>query len=167
MGFDFFKYISPVGNIYCVFAGPFLVELSIRDRPVHAPGRPESVLPLNNSFKAELDAYFKGRKKLFRQKIKLIEGTAFERKVWRVLTGIPYGETRSYRWIAEGAGSPKAVRAVGQALKKNPLPLILPCHRVIAADGSIGGYSGGVEVKHWLLRHEKKVTGDEEGYSAL
>ncbi len=156
MAMHFFKYISPVGNIYCVFAGPFLVEIAIRERPVHSDGLSESAPPLNNSFKTELEAYFAGRQKLFRQKIKFLDGTAFEHKVWRALRGIPYGETRSYRWIAECADSPKAVRAAGQALKKNPLPIILPCHRVIASDGSIGGYSGGVEVKQWLLTHEQK-----------
>ena len=155
MVFDFFKYISPIGNIYCVFAGPFLVELAIRERPVLAAGLSDSSQPLNNSFKVELDAYFAGRRKIFRQKIKFIEGTVFEHKVWRALSRIPYGETRSYRWIAECADSPKAVRAAGQALKKNPLPIILPCHRIIASDGSPGGYSAGVEVKQWLLRHEK------------
>jgi len=157
MAFDFFKYISPVGNLYCVFAGPFLVEIAIRERPVHGTGLSDSALPLNNSFKTELDAYFAGRQKLFRQKIKFIEGTAFEHKVWRALNGIPFGETRSYRWIAECAGSPKAARAAGQALKKNPLPIIRPCHRIIASDGSPGGYSGGVEVKQWLLSHEKTL----------
>src|SRR5208283_2273165 len=130
---------------------------AILERPVHAAGLSESATLLNNSFKAELDAYFAGRQRLFRQKSKFIEGTAFEHKVWRALSGIPYGETRSYRWIAECAGSPKAARAAGQALKKNPLPIIVPCHRVIASDGSLGGYSGGVEVKQWLLMHEKKL----------
>ncbi len=153
MAFDVFKYISPVGDIYCVFDGPFLVEVAIRERPVHA-GLSYRAVPLNKTFKTELDAYFAGRSKLFRQKIKFIEGTEFEHKVWRALSGIPYGETRSYRWIAESAGSPKAVRAAGQALKKNPLPIVLPCHRVIASDGSLGGYAGGVDVKQWLLRRE-------------
>jgi methylated-DNA-[protein]-cysteine S-methyltransferase len=158
MALYFFKYFSPIGNVYCVFAGPFLVELAILERPLNAAGLSESAPPLNNSFKSELDAYFAGRQKLFRQKIKFIEGTAFEHKVWRALSGIPYGETRSYRWISERAGSPKAMRAAGQALKNNPLPIILPCHRIIASDGSPGGYSAGVAVKQWLLRHEKKVT---------
>ena len=161
MAFNFFKYISPVGSIYCVFMGPFLVEMAIGDRPVQRAGMSESALPLNNSFKSELDAYFAGEQKLFRQKIKFIEGTAFDHKVWRALSRIPYGETRSYRWIAEYAGSPKAARAAGQALKKNPLPIILPCHRIISSDGSLGGYSGGLEVKKWLLGHEKKVMGDK------
>jgi methylated-DNA-[protein]-cysteine S-methyltransferase len=159
MSFDVFKYTSPIGSIYCVFAGPFLVELAVRERPVLAAGLQRETPPLKNVFKAELDAYFTGMLTKFRQGTKFIEGTAFEQKVWRALRGIPYGETRSYSWIAERAESPKAARAVGQALKKNPLPIILPCHRVIASDSSIGGYSGGVEVKKWLLRHEKKGHG--------
>ncbi len=155
MSFDVFKYAGPIGSIYCVFEGPFLVELAIRERPMHAAGPQRTALPLNNRFRTELDAYFAGKLKAFSQGIKLIGGTAFEQKVWKVLRKIPYGETRSYGWIAERAESPKAVRAVGQALKKNPLPIILPCHRVIASDGSIGGYSGGIAVKQWLLDHEK------------
>lgn len=147
---DSYKYISPIGDIICTFAGPFLVELDIRsheERPALAP------LPAC-LFRTELDAYFSGELRTFSQKIKFISGTAFERRVWEALRSIPYGETRSYRWVAGQAGSPKAVRAAGQALKKNPLPIILPCHRVIAADGSPGGYSAGVAVKQHLLRHE-------------
>lgn len=113
-----------------------------------------SLSPIASSFFHELDAYFNGRLNKFKKEIKFITGTDFEHKVWLALKEIPYGETRSYKWIAEKVGSPKATRAIGQALKKNPLPIILPCHRVIASDGSIGGFSCGVEIKKWLLRHE-------------
>lgn len=153
MSFDVFKYKSPVGDIYCVFAGTFLVGLSIRRHP----NRHHSTTPLlhySSGLKTELDAYFAGGLKTFSQGIKFISGTAFEHKVWKALRTIPYGETRSYSWIAERAGSPKAMRAAGQALRKNPLPIILPCHRIIAADGSLGGYSGGITIKRWLLRLE-------------
>lgn len=151
-----YSYTGPFGNIYCIFEGQSLVEVSIMkkgpgDRDFtglkEGPGRP---LFLN-----ELKAYFKGELKSFMQKIKFTKGTPFEQRVWLALKEIPYGETRTYKWIAEKAGSPGAVRAAGQALKKNPLPIILPCHRVIASDGSIGGFACGVEIKRWLLRHEK------------
>jgi methylated-DNA-[protein]-cysteine S-methyltransferase len=143
-----FVYKSPIGDIYCLFEGEFLIEVSIQKAIGY------SLSPITSRLFNELYAYFKGRLNKFKQEIKFISGTDFEHKVWLALKEIPYGETRSYKWIAEMIGSPKAVRAVGQALKKNPLPIVLPCHRVIAFDGSIGGFSCGIEIKKWLLRHE-------------
>ncbi|BCB95571.1 hypothetical protein JZK55_04930 [Dissulfurispira thermophila] len=159
------KYKSPIGSIYCIFNGSELIEISIGERPfTPSPLHPKAYrLKPNLQPKAfslffslfnELDSYFNGDSKQFNQEIKFIKGTDFQHKVWLALKEIPYGETRSYKWIAEKVGSPKATRAVAQALKKNPLPIILPCHRVIASDGSIGGYSWGIETKKWLLRHE-------------
>ena len=83
-----------------------------------------------------------------------MEGTEFERKVWETLKEIPYGETRTYKWLAEKIGKPHAFRAVGNALGKNPIPIIFPCHRVIETDGSLGGYSGGTDIKRRLLEIE-------------
>jgi len=148
------KYKSPIGIIYCLFKGSELIEISIGEKPLYIEELPEDTALLKGPFKNELDAYFNGDLKEFNQKIKFITGTDFEHKVWLALKEIPYGETRSYKWISEKVGRPKAMRAVGQALKKNPMPIILPCHRVIASDGSIGGFSCGVEIKGWLLRHE-------------
>lgn len=85
-------------------------------------------------------------------------GTPFQRSVWKALQTIPFGEVQSYRWIAEAVGSPKAFRAVGQANSKNPIPIIIPCHRVIAADGKLGGYMGaaeqGLNIKRFLMNLE-------------
>lgn len=81
-------------------------------------------------------------------------GTKFQRKVWRALQRIPYGETRSYAWVAAAIGHPKALRAVGRACGANPLPLIIPCHRVVAANGALGGFSGGLAWKRRLLALE-------------
>lgn len=112
----------------------------------------------NKKIKKWLDNYFKGAKKPFPWKlIKLTTGTKFEQKVWKELWKIPYGQTVSYKKIAKRVGSPKAVRAVGQANKKNPFPIVIPCHRVIASDGSIGGYAYGVEMKKRLLTLEKVI----------
>jgi methylated-DNA-[protein]-cysteine S-methyltransferase len=86
--------------------------------------------------------------------VDLSSGTAFQRKVWRALTKIPYGQTRSYAWVARAIGAPKALRAVGTACGANPVPLIIPCHRVIASDGSLGGFGGGLRLKRRLLRLE-------------
>ena len=149
------RYKSPLGEISCVFEGDSLVEIAIKERPLFAPaGCP---LVENSGLKRELDEYFAGRLKRFSQKIKFITGTQFEHKIWHALKKIPSGQTRTYKWIAEQAGSPKAVRAAGQALGKNPLPIIVPCHRVIASDGALTGYSsGGVKVKEFLLRLENQ-----------
>jgi len=84
--------------------------------------------------------------------------TKFQWKVLKVTANIPLGETRSYQWVAKRVGSPKAVRAVGQALRRNPYPLIIPCHRVIKSDGSLGGYAGGSgEKKAELLEREREI----------
>jgi len=85
---------------------------------------------------------------------KLTLGTPFQQKVWKVLQTIPYGETRTYKWVAQKIGKPKAVRAVGQACGANPLPLIIPCHRVVASGNKLGGFSGGLRLKKKLLRRE-------------
>ena len=84
--------------------------------------------------------------------------TPFQKKVWEAVKTIPYGETRSYKWVAENIGNPRAARAVGQALKRNPLPGIIPCHRVIRSDGSLGGFSRGLKKKRDLLRAEEKSS---------
>lgn len=102
-----------------------------------------------------LQAYFNGNKITFmNDKLDLSAATPFQVKVWEITRLIPYGETRNYRWVAEQIGRPAAARAVGQALAKNPLPIIIPCHRVVASDGKPGGYSGGLEMKRDLLRLE-------------
>ena len=84
----------------------------------------------------------------------LSSGTSFQQKVWRALTKIPRGQTRSYKWVAQKIGKPNATRAVGTACGANPVPVIIPCHRVIASDGSLGGFGGGLPMKRRLLRLE-------------
>jgi len=101
-----------------------------------------------------LMAYFSGHRVAFPDELDLSIATPFQREVWEAARLISYGETRSYAWVAEQMGKPKAVRAVGQALGKNPLPIIIPCHRVIASDGKLGGFSEGLEMKRFLLRLE-------------
>ncbi len=102
---------------------------------------------------AQLDEYFAGKRKQFDVPIRY-SGTPFQESVWNALRSIPYGETRSYEDIAISAGSPKAVRAVGQANHDNPLMILVPCHRVIRKNGDIGGFAGGTEVKKYLLSLE-------------
>lgn len=108
----------------------------------------------------QLDEYFTGSRKDFDVKF-ILEGTDFQKKVWKALTSIPYGKTAAYKDIAEAVGSPKAVRAVGSTNSKNPISIIVPCHRVIGANGTLTGYAGGLWRKEWLLNHEKKYSEGE------
>lgn len=116
----------------------------------------ENPVPFRN-IKKWLDNYFSGKK------VSLISsnisfdfhvGTKFQQSVWKALCRIPYGQVRSYKWVAEQIGNRKSVRAVGQANGRNPIPILVPCHRVINADGSIGGYSGGLDIKKKLMAIE-------------
>ncbi len=120
-------------------------------RATWSPGRFEDVAQ-------RLKAYFSGHRVAFADKLDLSSATPFQREVWRVTRLIPYAETRSYRWVAGQIGQPGAGRAVGQALARNPLPIIIPCHRVVASDGRLGGYSGGPGVKRYLLRLEASIV---------
>jgi len=103
----------------------------------------------------ELLDYFNGNKVNFKSILDLSIGTIFQRKVWGQISKIPYGELRTYKWIAREIGNFKAVRAVGNAVGKNPVPPIIPCHRVIRSDGNLGGFSSGISLKKWLLKLEK------------
>lgn len=112
---------------------------------------------------ATLRAYFSGNQVTFDFPLDISSGTPFQTKVWRKLQEIPYGECRSYQWIAEQIGSPGASRAVGSANHNNPLPPIIPCHRVIGADGRLTGYASGLSIKKWLLEKEFRVAGKALG----
>ncbi len=107
----------------------------------------------------ELERYFAGTLEVFSSPLDLTLGTEFQQQVWRALTKIPYGETRSYRWLAEAVGRPRAMRAVGNANGKNPLPIIVPCHRVVRENGGLGGYTSGVHIKRSLLDLESGKRG--------
>jgi len=114
--------------------------------------KPDVELPASlQSIIGRLKRYFNGYKTLFLDELDLSVGTGFQRRVWEVTRLIPYGETRSYSWVAEKIGKQNAVRAVGQALGENPLPIIVPCHRVLGKSGGLGGYSSGIEMKRYLL----------------
>jgi methylated-DNA-[protein]-cysteine S-methyltransferase len=103
----------------------------------------------------QLQAYFAGERKNFDVAL-ILEGTDFQKRVWTALRKIPYGETISYKELAEMIGSPKAVRAVGAANGANPIPIIIPCHRVIGNDGSLTGFGGGLSLKKQLLELESR-----------
>ena len=105
--------------------------------------------------KIQLEEYFAGNRKQFDLPL-APKGTDFQKRVWKALTDIPYGETRTYGKIAAAVGNPKAARAVGMANNKNPIGIIVPCHRVVGADGKLVGYAGGMEKKEWLLNLEQE-----------
>jgi methylated-DNA-[protein]-cysteine S-methyltransferase len=102
----------------------------------------------------QLDEYFSHKRREFDLILDMNTGTSWYQKVWKELSRIPYGETRSYRDIAKAVDNPEASRAVGLANKNNPIPIIVPCHRVIKSDGSLGGYNSGIDTKKLLLLHE-------------
>ena len=120
--------------------------------------------PSSSEFKdlmARLKLYFEGHKVDFGDRLDLSKATPFQGKVWRLTRLIPYGETRSYAWVARELGQPEAVRAVGQALAGNRLPIIIPCHRLLTVNGRLGGYSGGLEMKRKLLNLEASTKRGE------
>jgi methylated-DNA-[protein]-cysteine S-methyltransferase len=120
-------------------------------------GEPSPRDPIIQETARQLHAYFAGKLRQFDLPLEP-QGTDFQRTVWRQLEHIPFGETRSYRQIADAVGAPKAVRAVGAANGANPIPIVLPCHRVIGSSGKLVGYGGGLELKKRLLRLEGAWT---------
>ena len=120
------------------------------DKVNYAVRDPDSFGDLITRFRV----YFIGNEVNFADELDLTGATPFQRQVWEATRLIPYGETRSYMWVAEQIKKPKAARAVGQALSRNPLPVIVPCHRVLSIDGKLGGFSGGLETKRYLLSLE-------------
>jgi methylated-DNA-[protein]-cysteine S-methyltransferase len=132
---------------------------SSRDKALAELGSDDREKPDKDLFReltTLFQGYFAGQRSSFPDNLDLSEATGFQRRVWEAARQIPYGETGSYGWIARKIGKPGAARAVGQALGKNPLPIIVPCHRVISSDGSLGGFSGGLEMKRQLLALEKR-----------
>ena len=103
--------------------------------------------------RSQMEEYWAGRRREFDFPLDL-QGTDFELRVWRAIAEVPFGQTRSYAEIARRVGAPRAFRAVGRAVGRNPIWLVIPCHRIVASDGGLGGYAGGLERKRRLLEHE-------------
>jgi methylated-DNA-[protein]-cysteine S-methyltransferase len=140
---------SPLGEIAFVVRDGRLTALEFTGRREGGAPAPETA-----DVAARLEAYFQGDLDALEAIETDAGGTEFQRLVWRELRRIPVGETRSYKEIARAIGRPRAVRAVGAANGQNPIGIVVPCHRVIGADGSLTGYAGGIERKRWLLEHE-------------
>jgi methylated-DNA-[protein]-cysteine S-methyltransferase len=155
---NFFGYVeSPIGRLMLASDGTALTGLFMepsRKAPQPADGWVEdlAVAPLAAAVR-QLGEYFAGARREFDLPLRF-EGTAFQRRVWQELTEIRYGETWSYGQLARRIGNPSASRAVGLANGRNPISILVPCHRVIGADGSLTGYGGGLDRKRWLLVHE-------------
>lgn len=153
---------SPVGPLTLIASDAGLAGVLW---PKDRPGRvrlealaDDQAHPVLNEAARQLEEYFSGRRKAFALKLDMA-GTDFQRRVWNALLTIPFGETRSYRQIAEQIGSPGAVRAVGAANGRNPVSIVAPCHRVIGSTGALTGFAGGLEAKARLLTLEGVKTG--------
>ena len=153
----FFQTIdSPVGPLLLADsdAGLHAIEFSENRHPVkRSTDWQEGDHPLLAQAHQQLDEYFAGTRNAFDLPLSP-QGTDFQRKVWNTLASIPYGQTISYAQLAQRIGKPSAMRAVGAANGRNPLPIVLPCHRVIGADGSLTGFGGGLPTKQFLLQLE-------------
>lgn len=150
------KIPSPLGPLYLVASPRGLQEVSRRKCPAAMASSlkdPAPAIRILAQSARELGEYFRGQRQHFQIPL-APRGTPFQQQVWRELQNIPYGSTCSYKDIAARIKNPKGARAVGSANGKNPLCIVIPCHRVIAADGSIGGYSGGLTMKRKLLALE-------------
>ena len=148
---------SPIGRLLLHTDGTSLLGLYMDGPGDGPPGREQWLLdseagPLPEAAR-QLAEYFAGTRRAFDLPLRL-EGTDFQRRVWAALCEIPYGAMWSYGELARRVGNPKASRAVGLANGRNPLSIVVPCHRVIGADGTLTGYGGGLERKRWLLAHE-------------
>ena len=155
---------SPVGRLTICCSKRGVLQVAAGRRFSSKPGNPDGnrqprlqwVLSRKKTqrVKTQLAEYFAGRRRKFTVRHDL-RGTPFQRKVWEALRMIPYGETRSYADIARQIRRPRAFRAVGMANHQNPVAILVPCHRVIAADGGLGGYASGLRVKNFLLQLER------------
>lgn len=143
--------ITPVGPLTLVADDKALTAVRFGGKA----GKSPAVSPILEQAARELREYFEGTRREFSIPLSP-EGTAFQKKVWAALEGIPYGQTRSYKQIAGLVGNDKACRAVGLANNRNPIPIIIPCHRVVGSDGRLTGYAGGVEMKDVLLKLEQQ-----------
>jgi len=155
------KLHSPVGTLHLASSdqGVVCVSLSgkedlLKDLERRVPDMElEENASKNKKVIGQLKEYFSGARKDFDLSLHLI-GTEFHKLVWRQLCQVPFGQTASYKEIAEKIGKPKAMRAVGQANHRNPIPIIIPCHRIIGANGHLVGFGGGLDMKRFLLSHE-------------
>lgn len=155
------SYTSPVGTIEIIGTQEAILSIDYVETEAPTPLIREGIPQVVKDCWRELDEYFNGTRVEFTVRY-VNKGTDFQLGVWQALTAIPYGETASYQAIARAIDNEKAVRAVGTANGKNKLSIIVPCHRIIGANGTLTGYAGGLWRKEWLLAHEQKNKQKEE-----
>jgi methylated-DNA-[protein]-cysteine S-methyltransferase len=144
-------YKSPIGTVEIEGTQDSILNLNFVDQ---AHSDDDDLPSCIKECAKQIDEYFQGNRKTFSLNL-IMQGTDFQKSVWRQLRKIPYGTTASYGEVAVAIGNPTACRAVGSANGKNPISIIVPCHRVIGSDGTLTGYGGGLWRKEWLLKHEK------------
>lgn len=140
---------SPLGLINVSSDGTHITAIEFSAKPQHETNHCEVL----DQAIAQLKDYFAGTLQAFDLPLSP-KGTVFQQRVWQALTGVPFGQTTSYAAIAQAIENPKGVRAVGMANSKNPIAIVIPCHRIIGANGTLTGYAGGLDKKAWLLQHE-------------
>ncbi|MFO0945031.1 MAG: methylated-DNA--[protein]-cysteine S-methyltransferase [Planctomycetota bacterium] len=159
---------SPVGPILLVTKGSALAGVYTKEhrrwkRFADIPARWDAI---SKAAAEQLKEYFAGRRESFDLPL-APEGTAFQQRVWQQLQRIPFGERCSYQDIARRLGMPKGARAVGSANARNPISIVIPCHRVVGSKGSLTGYAGGLSTKNWLLEHEENAVGQNSDASRI
>lgn len=157
---------SPIGDVDIISDNKGLVSIEFSwDGQSKLPQKPAQYYDITSDFSndnksyssvvvSQLEEYFSGKRQKFSLEFSLHRGTEFQRLVWSEMQKIPFGETVTYAEIARKIGRPKAARAVGMACNKNPVCIIVPCHRVVGSSGALTGYAGGLAKKQWLLTHE-------------
>ena len=148
---------TPIGQLRLVSDGEYITAIEFEGGHGECSADRQVTDPALSACARQLGEYFAGERKSFDLPLAPC-GTAFQNSVWDALRRIPYGELRSYRDIAEAIHNPRAVRAVGAANGRNPIPIVVPCHRVIGSDGSLTGFAGGLAVKQALLRLEGAIV---------
>ena len=149
-------YKSPIGNLIIMEEENAIIKLCFKEQEItNNKDIQEFETPLLKKAKKQLEEYFEGKRKKFDLALRL-NGTSFQNKVWKALLNIPYAKTCSYKDIAKNIGNENASRAVGNANNKNPLPIFIPCHRVIGSNGKLIGYAGGLDIKIKLLELERE-----------
>ncbi len=148
---------SPIGTLHVTATASAVVEIAFAGRPARGADHP-AAHPVLDAAAAQLAEYFAGARTAFELPL-APPGTAFQQLAWAELRAIPYGSTISYGDQALRLGDPNKARAVGAANGRNPIPIVVPCHRVVGSNGKLTGFAGGVDVKQWLLEHEQRVLG--------
>lgn len=154
---EFLVIDSPVGFLRITGNDEAVFEISFVDKAIQSDNQPPKEV---NKCGKQLLEYFANQRKTFDLTLKPA-GTDFQQSVWNALNSIEFGKTTTYARQARKLGDLKAIRAVGTANGKNPIPIVIPCHRVIGSDGSLTGYAGGLDKKEWLLKHEGVILGTQ------